>query len=94
MSKPRVIFPFVEAGFGHIMTERSICDAFEKKYGAYFEVVRSNFFSETDSEIMKKFETRLGNEVRMYNKCQFYGYLRIFGMNLFGTRISRKNRIR
>ncbi|MBO5481232.1 MAG: hypothetical protein J6A63_08610 [Clostridia bacterium] len=88
MSKPRVIFPFVEAGFGHIMTERSICDAFEKKYGEYFEVVRSNFYGETGSEPMKKFETRLGNEVRMYNKCHFYGYLSIFAMNLFGTKIS------
>ena len=31
--KPRVVFPFVEAGFGHIMAEKSIADAFEKKYG-------------------------------------------------------------
>ena len=30
IQKPRVVFPFVEAGFGHIMAERSIADAFEK----------------------------------------------------------------
>ena len=45
--KPRVVFPFVEAGFGHIMAEKSIADAFEKKYGKYCEVIRSDFFKET-----------------------------------------------
>lgn len=52
--KPRVVFPFVEAGFGHIMAEKSIADAFEKKYGEYFEVVRSDFFKESGSKAMLK----------------------------------------
>ena len=42
--KIKVLFPFVEAGFGHIMATKSICDAFEKKYGDYCEIVRRNFF--------------------------------------------------
>ena len=41
--KLKVVFPFVEAGLGHIMTEKSIADAFENKYGEYFEIVRTNF---------------------------------------------------
>ena len=86
--KPRVVFPFVEAGFGHIMAEKSIADAFEKKYGKYCEVIRSDFFKETGSEAMAKFEKRLCNEVRLYNKCNFYGYLNIACMNLFGSRIA------
>lgn len=86
--KPRVVFPFVEAGFGHIMAEKSIADAFEKKYGEYCEVIRSDFFAETGSEPMVKFEKRLCNEVRMYNKCNFYGYLNIACMNLFGARVA------
>ena len=86
--KPRVVFPFVEAGFGHIMAEKSIADAFEKKYGEYCEVIRSDFFAETGSEPMAKFEKRLCNEVRMYNKCNFYGYLNIACMNLFGARVA------
>ena len=86
--KPRVVFPFVEAGFGHIMAEKSIADAFEKKYGEYCEVIRSNFFAETGSEAMAKFEKRLCDEVRMYNKCNFYGYVTIACMNLFGARVS------
>ena len=88
MEKPKVLFPFVEAGFGHIMTERSICDAFEKKYGEYFEVVRSNFYSETDSEAMKQFEARMANEVRLYNQCKLYAQLNVFLMNLFGSKIT------
>ena len=44
MYKPKVVFPFVEAGFGHIMTEKSIADAFEKKYGDLCEVERTDFY--------------------------------------------------
>lgn len=88
--KLRVVFPFVEAGFGHIMAEKSIADAFEKKYGQYFEIVRSDFFKETGSEAMAKFEKRLCNEVRLYNKYNAYGYLNIACMNFFGEKISSK----
>lgn len=86
MGKPRIVFPFVEAGFGHIMTERSICDAFEKKYGEYFEIVRSNFYTESGSESMKKFQDLLCEQVRWYNKCHFYGNLSVLAMNVFGTK--------
>ena len=88
MEKIKVLFPFVEAGFGHIMTERSICDAFEKKYGDYCQVIRSNFYQETGSKPMKKFEDRLVSEVRKYSKCNAYGYASILAMNIFGSKIS------
>ena len=88
MKKIKVLFPFVEAGFGHIMTEKSICDAFEKKYGEYCEIIRSDFYKETGSEAMKRLEERLCKEVRMYNQCHFYGYASIFAMNVFGSKIS------
>lgn len=88
MAKIKVMFPFVEAGFGHIMTERSICDAFEKKYGQYCEVIRSDFYKEKGSQAMKKFEDRLCKEVRLYSKNNLYGYASIFAMNVFGSKIS------
>lgn len=88
IQKPRVVFPFVEAGFGHIMAERSIADAFEKKYGEYFEVVRSDFFKESGSKPMQKYEKRLCEEVKMYNRFNLYGYMTIAAMNIFGVRIS------
>ena len=88
--KPRVVFPFVEAGMGHIMPERSIADAFEKKYGAYCEVVRSQFYSETNEEPLQRFEKNLCNEVRKYNKNHVYGYLNMFMMDVFGPKILSK----
>ena len=87
MKKLRIVFPFVEAGFGHMMTERSICDAFEEKYGEYFEIVRSNFFKEGLNDTLIKFEKSMGREVRNYNKCPLYAHLTIFLMDLFGTKI-------
>ena len=88
MKKVKVLFPFVEAGFGHIMTEKSIADAFEKKYGDYCEVIRCNFFQESGSLPMKKFEDRLCKEVHIYGKSRFYAQGSIFMMNLFGSKIS------
>ena len=88
MEKIKVLFPFVEAGFGHIMTERSICDAFEKKYGDYCQVIRCNFYQDSGSPAMKKFEERLVSEVRKYSKYNVYGYASILAMNIFGSKIS------
>lgn len=86
--KIKVLFPFVEAGFGHIMTEKSICDAFEKKYGEYCEVIRSNFFQETGSKPMKKFEDRMCKEVHMYGTNRVYAEGSITAMNVFGPKVS------
>ncbi|MBQ7373459.1 MAG: hypothetical protein IJW64_02705 [Clostridia bacterium] len=88
MKKIKVLIPFVEAGFGHIMAARSISDAFEKKYGNYCEVIRSNFYQETGSEAMKKFEDRLCAEVRKYNYHPWYGYASIFASNVCGPRLA------
>ncbi len=88
MKKIRVLFPFVEAGFGHIMAERAIADAFEKKYSDYCEIIRSNFYRETESVPMGKFEDRLCKEVRMYNQNIAYGYANTFALKLFGSRIA------
>ena len=88
--KPRVVFPFVEAGMGHIMPERSIADAFEKKYGAYCEVVRSRFYNETNEQPLMRLERNMCNEVRKYNKNHLYGYLNMFMMDVFGPKILSK----
>lgn len=88
MRKIRVLFPFVEAGFGHIMTERSIADAFEKKYGDYCEIIRSNFYRESGSEPMGRFEDSLCNEVRKYNKNIAYGYANTLLLKLCGPRLA------
>ena len=86
--KLKVVFPFVEAGLGHIMTEKSIADAFENKYGEYFEIVRTNFYNDVGTAPAKKFEDFMCNSVKKYNKATFFGYLSTFMLKLFGMRIS------
>lgn len=87
-NKIKVLFPFVEAGFGHIMATKSICDAFERKYGDYCEVVRSYFFKDGGTPAMVKFEQRLCDEVRKFNKNTNYGYATLYASEFFGPKIA------
>ena len=82
MYKPRVVFPFVEAGMGHIMPQRSIVDAFDKKYGKYATVVRSDFYKESGRKKLIAFEKMLVREVKNYNRCTLYGWANMFMMHL------------
>lgn len=84
MKKLKILFPFVEAGLGHIMPEEAICSAFEKKYSDYFEIIRCDFFKDY-SDSMFKFEKRMCDEVVRYNKFILYGYLTIGAMNCLGN---------
>ena len=54
--KPRVAFTFVEAGMGHIIPTRTVCEAFKRKYGDKVEVIESQFFTETGNPDMQKTE--------------------------------------
>lgn len=89
-SKYRVLFPFVEAGLGHIMPMRAIADAFEKKYGDRAEVVRVNFFQVTGDPNLKYVEDELVKEVKLHNKHKIRGSLQFFFMNLVGGSGSMK----
>ena len=85
--KPRVVFAFTEAGLGHIMPLKSIVDAFNEKYGDKVEIVRSNFFTETNKKPLIKYEDFLINEVKKHNKHNWYGYATTFIMEIFGSTI-------
>jgi processive 1,2-diacylglycerol beta-glucosyltransferase len=88
LNKPRVIFPYVEAGLGHIMPAKSISEAFEKKYGAFAEVSRPFFYSETGNAHMIAFEKMMEGEVVKHNKDPHYGYFANIAMDFFGTGLS------
>ncbi len=88
MKKPRVVFPFVEAGLGHIMPIKSISDEFEKKYGDRTEVVRSRFFTESGSSVLAEYEEGLRREVQKHNRHPFYGWFSTFSMDFWGTKLS------
>lgn len=88
MGKPRVLFPYTEAGLGHIMPMNSIADEFERLYGDKVEVVRSQFFTETNSEKLKKYEIKLTQCVKEYNAHPSYGFFATANMDFWGTKIS------
>lgn len=88
MNKPRVLFPYTEAGLGHIMPMNSIADEFERLYGDKVEVVRSHFFTETNDKKLIKYEKKLTKAVRNYNKVPAYGYYATFNMDFWGTKLS------
>lgn len=73
--KLRVVFPFVEAGYGHIMPMRSISETFCKKYGDRVEVILSDFYTETNDDHMMRYEQNISRQVRLYNRHPAIGYL-------------------
>lgn len=88
MSKPRVVFPYTEAGLGHIMPMNSIADEFEKLYGDKVEVVRSNFFTESGDKKLKKYERSLVKTVISYNKHPAVGDFATLNMGFWGSALS------
>ena len=88
MEKPRVVFPYTEAGLGHIMPMNSIADEFEKLYGDKVECVRSQFFTETGNPYLIKYEKHLSESVANYNRFPCMGFFATFNMDFWGTTIS------
>lgn len=88
MNKPRVLFPYTEAGLGHIMPMNSIADEFERLYGDRVEVVRSQFFTEEGNEKLINYEQELAKSVVQYNKRPAFGHFATLNMRLWGTKLS------
>lgn len=88
MSKPKVLFPFTEAGLGHIIPMKSIADEFERTYGDKVEVVRSNFFIESGNKNLQIFERRLARTVEKQNRSTAYGFFVTLNMEFWRSRIS------
>ncbi len=83
MSKPRVLFPYTEAGLGHIQPMISIADEFERRYGDRVECVRSHFFTEAGDKNLEIFERRLRGEVEKQNRSSAYGFFGTFNMEFW-----------
>ena len=88
MEKPRVLFPYTEAGLGHIMPMNAIADKFEELYGDKVECIRSSFFREGDIEELKEFEHRLCTTVVKANRSPMFGFFMTFNMDFWGIRLS------
>ncbi|MCL2061959.1 MAG: hypothetical protein FWH03_04970 [Firmicutes bacterium] len=86
--KPRVVFPFVEAGLGHIMPMTAVADAFEEKYGDRCEIVRTKFFKDTQNQDMMWVEEELIREVKKHNRNRANGFFQFLAMRMFGQKKS------
>lgn len=88
MEKIRVMFPRVEAGFGHIMTCNAVEEIFSKKYGDKVEVININFFSEAEDKKVKKLGEKLKQAVRRYTSKPLIGHFATFNCEFWGTDLS------
>lgn len=83
--KPRVLFPYIEAGKGHIVPTKTVCEVFKKKYGDRVEVIESNFFTETGNADMEKTEKLFKKAVERQNRSPILGILCKIGNALGGN---------
>ena len=83
--KPRVLFPYVEAGKGHIVPTHTVCEVFKRKYGDKVEVVESHFFTETGNADMQKTEKLFKRAVQNQNRSPILSILCKIGNSLAGN---------
>ncbi len=90
MQKPKVVFPLVEAGMGHIIPSNSIANAFEKKYGKYTEVSRPYFFKDSGDKALIKMEQSFVKDVIRANKHTSWGMFETFMMDITNYKVLQR----
>ncbi len=88
MSKPRVLFPYVEAGMGHITPMRAIAEKFKELYGDKVECIENKFFGDSGNKTLVAFEKKMCKSVTDTNRDHALGFAMTFTMLLFGNRIA------
>ena len=83
--KPRVLFPYIEAGKGHIVPTQTVCEVFKKKYGDRAEVIESNFFTETGNSDMERTEKLFKRTVEIQNRSPVMSVLCRIGNAIGGN---------
>ena len=86
--RPRVVFTYVEAGKGHIVPEKAVCDSFKKKYGKEFDVVESYFYSDNGDKKLQKTEKLFAAAVKRQNKSRVLSWLCRTGNWICGDRFA------
>lgn len=88
MQKPRVLFPYVEAGMGHIVPMRALVEKFKELYGDKVECVECKFFGDSGNKTLEGFEQKMCKSVVDTNRDHFLGFSMTFTMILFGEKIA------
>ncbi|MDE5789199.1 MAG: hypothetical protein K2H78_02155, partial [Clostridia bacterium] len=88
MKKPTVLFPYVEAGMGHIVPMRAIARKFKEMYGGKVNCREISFYLASGLEELIEFENRMKNSVIKQNHRRAFGFFMTANMNFFGAKIS------
>lgn len=90
MHKQRVLMTYMESGYGHITSIKSISDNFKRLYGDQFEVIDSYIMQEDNDPALKKWNNFIIKQTKNTNKIKGYGNF-IFGFLKFmgGPRFMR-----
>ncbi len=94
MKTVRVLFPYIEAGYGHIMPMKSIEHKFREKYGDKVEILSCHFLSDSNDVHMIRYENMLKNQVRLSNSFIPAGYLLTLADSLVGPRLANFGSVR
>lgn len=86
MKKPTVLFPYVEAGMGHIVPMRAIAKKFEELYGDRVICCEISFYLASGIEELLVFEERMKNSVIRQNRSHTFGFCMTAAMNFFGKK--------
>lgn len=78
VKKLRILFPYVEAGLGHIVPMKAFVSEFEKEHSDEFEIIESDFYKEDNDQDLIKYETWLCNFVKLFAFFPFLGNLVTF----------------
>lgn len=85
-NKPRILFPYIEAGSGHIMPMHAFVDTFRKKYGDEFEIIESDFYKEDKDKDLLAYERFFCDFVRRSARHPFVGYFSCYASRSFPIR--------
>lgn len=88
MQKPTVLFPYVEAGMGHIVPMRAIAKKFKELYGDKVICREINFYTSGGAEELILFEERMKQSVVKQNVNHLFGFMMTNAMQIFGAKIS------
>ena len=82
MAKQKVLMTFMESGFGHITSIKSISDNFKRLYGNDFEVIDSYIMQEDNDPSLLNWENFIIKQTKNTNKIPGFGNF-IFGFLKF-----------
>lgn len=72
MEKPRILLTYIESGFGHIMSMKSIADGLKNKYQDKMDIIESYIMEQGDTKT-EEFEKFLSACTKATNKKKWFG---------------------